>query len=307
MPTGIGMSQEGWDELAAWRDRRMGERGDLWHRSIIDPPLLRLVGHVRGLRLLDLGCGNGYLTRRWARAGAASALGVDASGASLRFARRREARRRTGARFLRSDAAHLVGVATGSVDVAVAHMSLMDIADAAGTIREVGRVLAPGGRFVFSVSHPCFDVDMRSAWEVEHILNVTTVYRKVTGYRTEHEFDVPWRVSPTTVRSTRSYHRPLERYMEYLRAAGLVVTRLVEPRPGPEAVRKSPQGPLMLEIPLHLVVEAVQWPLPPRPRGPTQRASRRSARSPAGGAPRSGSRGRRRGTGSSHPSSMNGS
>jgi 2-polyprenyl-3-methyl-5-hydroxy-6-metoxy-1,4-benzoquinol methylase len=58
------MDREGWDALATWRDSRMGERGDLWHRSILDPPLFALLGRVRGLRLLDLGCGNGYLTRR---------------------------------------------------------------------------------------------------------------------------------------------------------------------------------------------------------------------------------------------------
>jgi 2-polyprenyl-3-methyl-5-hydroxy-6-metoxy-1,4-benzoquinol methylase len=57
----------GWAALAPWYDAKQGDRGDLWHRALIDPTLLRAVGRVRGVRLLDLGCGNGYLSRHFAR------------------------------------------------------------------------------------------------------------------------------------------------------------------------------------------------------------------------------------------------
>lgn len=61
---------EAWEELAAWYDEKMGDEGDLWHRTLIDTGLLQVLGPVRGLELLDLGCGNGYLCRRFAREGA---------------------------------------------------------------------------------------------------------------------------------------------------------------------------------------------------------------------------------------------
>ena len=193
------MVKEGWSALAAWRDVRMGEDGDLWHRAILDPSLLAVVGKVRGLHVLDLGCGNGYLTRRWASEGAAESLGVDATEANLRIARRRETRRRSGARFLRQDAAHLTSLESGRFDLVVAHMSLMDIRDAKNTILEVGRVLRPSGRFVFSISHPCFDVDLRSKWVVERVPYRATVYRSVAGYREEHPVRIPWKISESEV------------------------------------------------------------------------------------------------------------
>ena len=56
------MSTFGWDQMAYWWDEKQGDEGDLWHRALIDPPLLRLAGEVRGLHVLDLACGNGYLT-----------------------------------------------------------------------------------------------------------------------------------------------------------------------------------------------------------------------------------------------------
>ena len=67
----------GWQQMTDWWDEKLGDEGDLWHRALIDPPLLRLAGEVKGLRVLDLACGNGYLSRRFARQGA-SVTGVDA-------------------------------------------------------------------------------------------------------------------------------------------------------------------------------------------------------------------------------------
>ncbi len=176
------MPKVGWDALAKWRDYRMGETGDLWHRALIDPTLLAVLGSVRGRRVLDIGCGNGYLTRRFRRQGATRAVGVDASHASIRIARRREAAHPSGAEFVQGDASRLHQFTGGSFDRIVANMSLMDIRDAAGTVNEMGRLLAPGGRLVFSINHPCFDIDERSSWVVERRPYHETVARKVEEY-----------------------------------------------------------------------------------------------------------------------------
>ena len=296
------MDGSGWDRIAAWRDRRMGDAGDLWHRAIIDPTVREVVGPVRGLRVLDLGCGNGYLTRRWAREGAARSVGVDGSAASLRYARRREHARPTGAQFLRRDAAALVGLEDGSFDAVVANMSLMDIADLEGAVLEAARVLAPTGRFVFAINHPCFDVDGRSAWVVERVWYEETVARKVAGYREARAVRVPWKLDDGSYAYTTGYHRPLPSYFAALRSAGLAVTRLEEPWPLPEAVAKSPQGRFLMEVPLHLVVEAV-----PRPPAIATRGSRTSARTPGRASLRSAVARRRRGSGSTGRGSRPGS
>jgi SAM-dependent methyltransferase len=251
------MARNEWDALAEWRDLRMGERGDLWHRALIDPALLRVLGSVRGLRVLDVGCGNGYLTRRLRRLGAARAVGVDASDVSIRLARRREAAHPSGAEFLRADASRLTQFEDGAFDRIVANMSLMDIRDAAGTIREIGRLLDARGRFVCSLSHPCFDIDDRSAWVVERRPYRESIARKVEGYRRETRVRVPWKISETRMAYTTSYHRTLATYSRYLHDADLALLRMDEPSPKPELIRKSPQGRFIAEIPLHLVIEAV--------------------------------------------------
>jgi len=310
------MSRGGWDELAAWRDYRMGEEGDLWHRAIIDPTFLRVIGPVRGLSILDLACGNGYLTRRWARRGAARVVGVDRSEPTLAGARRRERDDPTGAEFLRRDSTHLAGLADASFDLVAANMALMDIRELDGTLREVARVLRPQGRLVFSIGHPCFDLDDRSEWLVERGRGPRafwreTVWRKIRGYREERTLRVPWDVADGEIRWTTSYHRTLTTYSAALAAAGFAITRLEEPQPTPEAVRGSPQGKYLLEIPLHLVVEARPLhglgPARGRRAGARRSGSRTSAGSPSRATRRSGSRARTRRTGSSGQGSTSGS
>jgi ubiquinone/menaquinone biosynthesis C-methylase UbiE len=307
------MPASGFDRMARWRDLRMGDRGDLWHRTIIDPALLDVVGRVRGQDVLEIACGNGYLTRRFARSGARSVLGIDLSRPTIARARARSRAGPRTVRFAVGDAAHLPQLPGRSFDLIVANMALMDIEDGGGAIREVGRLLRAEGRFVFSINHPCFDTDVDSMWVVERGLAATgalttTVWRKVSRYRDERRKSVPWDVTEEhRTEWTDAYQRTLSTYARHLRAAGLAITRMEEPVPLPEALRKSPQAAYIAEIPLHLVVEAKLLRPAPRARSPVRPGSRSSGRSRGPGPRRSGSGGRRRGSGSARPSSSAGS
>src|SRR3989440_4313123 len=141
--------------MTDWWDTNIGDEGDLWHRTLIDPPLLHLVGEVNGMRLLDLACGNGYLSRRFARQGA-TVTAVDANAPLIERARAREAQEPLGITYHVADTAHLWMLEDGAFELVVCNMALMDIENAAGAIQEVARVLRPKGRLVASLSHPCF-------------------------------------------------------------------------------------------------------------------------------------------------------
>ncbi|HLJ81657.1 MAG TPA: class I SAM-dependent methyltransferase [Ktedonobacterales bacterium] len=249
------MSSPGWDEMAEWWDTNLGDEGDLWHRTLIDPPLLRLAGDVNGLRVLDLACGNGYLSRRFARHGA-TVTAADATAAIIERTRAREAQDPLGITYHVLDAANLELLAADSFDLVVSNMALMDIENAAGAIQEVARVLRPRGRFVASLSHPCFDKLETSGWDIERIYPTTTIWRKMSRYREIAATDLPWlRIGDRAI-YTRAYHRPLSWYFRELRAAGLLVAALEEPEPTEEFLASSEQGPWIAEIPLHCVLEA---------------------------------------------------
>ncbi len=147
-----------------------------------------------------------------------------------------------------------------SFDLSVAKMSLMDIENGAEAIREVGRLLRPRGRFAFSISHPCFDVDTRSAWQVEQAAGQLAIFRKVTGYRRPHSETFRWPLPDGRAAETRGYHRPLVWYVKRLRRSGPVLVDIEEPLPPREFVGRTVQRSWLEAIPLHLVVETRREP-----------------------------------------------
>jgi ubiquinone/menaquinone biosynthesis C-methylase UbiE len=249
------MNTFGWDQMTDWWDEKLGDAGDLWHRALIDPPLIRLVGEVNGIQILDLACGNGYLSRRFARQGAI-VTAVDANAPLIERVRTREKQESLGITYHVADAAHLEMLEDAAFDLVICNMALMDIENAAGAIHEVSRVLRPRGRFVMSLSHPCFDKVNTSGWAIEYIYPTTTIWRKMSHYREIAVDDLPWQTESGQVTYTQAYHRPLSWYFRLLRAAGLVVAAFEEPEPTGEFLANSEQGPWIAEIPLHCVIEA---------------------------------------------------
>src|SRR5262249_27961286 len=171
--------------------------------------------------------------RNLARLGA-DVTGVDRSAALIDLAQRRETGDRLGVVYHVADAARLAPLEDGAFDLVVCHMALMDIADAAGALREGSRGLRAGGRLRPRLLPPCLDVINGSAWVVERMGYDVTVWRKVSRYREVLRGSCPWRIGPSTFHHTNAYHRPLSWYFRAYREAGLAVTSLEEPAPTDE-------------------------------------------------------------------------
>ncbi|WP_097329271.1 class I SAM-dependent methyltransferase [Paractinoplanes atraurantiacus] len=109
--------------------------------SDLDDPvlraLLRLAGPVDGLRVLDLACGHGRVSRELAGLGA-HVTGVDLSSALLAKAR---AAGPPSIRYVHANAADMDELPDGSFEAVVCNFGLSDIDDLGGALAEVGRVL----------------------------------------------------------------------------------------------------------------------------------------------------------------------
>ncbi|MEH0841543.1 class I SAM-dependent methyltransferase [Micromonospora sp. CPCC 205711] len=140
-------------QAAAWN----GYEGRHWatHQDRYDAvnsgfnaPLLDAV--APGDRVLDVGCGNGQLTRLAARrAGAGHAVGIDLSAPMLDRARASAtAERVSNVHFVQGDA-QVHPFPPGSFDVALSRFGVMFFADPVAAFRGIGRALRPGGRLAF--------------------------------------------------------------------------------------------------------------------------------------------------------------
>jgi ubiquinone/menaquinone biosynthesis C-methylase UbiE len=115
-----------------------------------------------GKVLLDLGCGEGGYARELSRRGA-RVIGVDGSERLVAVARQRAQDEALDVPFVHANASALDGIESGAFDAVVASVSLMDVEDYDGAIREVHRVLRAGGELVMSITHPCFSAPI-SEW-----------------------------------------------------------------------------------------------------------------------------------------------
>jgi 2-polyprenyl-3-methyl-5-hydroxy-6-metoxy-1,4-benzoquinol methylase len=151
-------SREAWNANAAFWDEHI-QHGNDWHLELVRPATERLLGDPRGQRILDVGCGNGLMTRRLASLGA-DALGVDVSESMLDRARAytTEHDARIEYRLVDcTDEAAIRALGEAQFDGAIACMVLMDMAEIRPLFRGLGYVLKPGAPFVFAVMHPAFN------------------------------------------------------------------------------------------------------------------------------------------------------
>ena len=238
-----------WEAHAGWWQDGFTAGADPEYEEQILPLAAQ---HLTGARrVLDVGCGEGQITRLAVESGAVTAVGIDPTAAQVAEA----AQRGGGASYGRAAAAALP-FGSASFDAVVAclvfeHITLVDDA-----IAEVARVLAPGGRFLFFLNHPLLQTP-NSGWIDDQVLDPPEQYWRIGPYLQEDE----------TIEEVEKgvfipfIHRPLSRYVNALADAGLVVRRMYEPAPPPGFLARAAEYEAAASIPrllfLHCEKEAV--------------------------------------------------
>ena len=127
--------------------------------------LFRTLGDIRGTRVLDLACGDGFYTRMLKEAGASSATGVDISAEMIRLAEESERRRPLGCTYVVGDAGAFSPAEP--VDLVVAAYLLnyaKDQDELVRLCRTCRDSLRPGGRFVGVNDNPLVPPGGPVAW-----------------------------------------------------------------------------------------------------------------------------------------------
>lgn len=214
-------SRRWWDSDAAAYQATHGEfLGDadfVWCPEGIREAHARLLGDISGRRVLEVGCGAASCTR-WLRCSGAYAVGVDLSAGMLAQARLASQRTNTAPYLVQGDAEDLP-FPDECFDLACSAFGAVPfVADSARVMREVHRVLRPGGRWVFAVTHPMRWIFLDDPGEA----GLTAVH-SYFDRRSYLERDETGKLSYV------EQHRTLGDRIREIVAAGLVLRDIVEP------------------------------------------------------------------------------
>jgi SAM-dependent methyltransferase len=191
-------------------------------------------------RVVDVGCGEGRVMRDMKALGY-DVTGVDASESMIRAARLAD----PGGRYEVADAGSLP-LPNASTDLVTAHMSLHDVDDLDSALREVARILVPGGHLRMAIVHPInsagsfLSTDDDAAFEISE------------SYLEERRYVDTLERSGLTMTFT-SQHRSLERVAQAILETGMLIDRIAE-IPDPT----SAPGSRWRRLPLFLHLGAVK-------------------------------------------------
>jgi len=231
-----GQIAKAWDKTADFWNRGCTEFGDVNRQFVIDPAVFRMLGSVQGLRILDAGCGNGYLSRLLAKRGA-KVSATDVSKRFIEIAKEKEREKPLGIDYHARSVCDLKIFVDGTFDAIVSNLVLMDLKNLDKALSEFHRVLKPKGKLVFSIMHPCFASPSVRGWVREprdSDRKEDRLFWKVDRYF-DRTVEV-WRVSDLP--PLYSFHRPLSDYVKALLNNCFVITDFGEPTPTKTAMRE---------------------------------------------------------------------
>ncbi|RIK46232.1 MAG: hypothetical protein DCC58_03855 [Chloroflexi bacterium] len=223
-----------WSRNADIWNATYDSQGDRTRKYFSDPVVFAFLGDVAGQDVLDAGCGAGYLARILAQRGA-RVVGVENARRFYELATAREASDALGIAYYHASISNMPFLADASFDAVVANFVLMDVLDYTTAVAEIARVLRPGGRFVFVITHtsthghwvaPAPDSprrEDRSGWLEDRY------FVRDAGYS-------QW----GALHPVLGFNRPFRDYIAACRAAGLALRDIEEPELSAQGRRELP-------------------------------------------------------------------
>ncbi len=237
-------SKEAWEANASFWDDLMQGEGNAFTRFLVWPAFQRLIPDLQGKRILEIGCGNGVISRKLAHAGA-TVRATDFSETLVSIARERD---EDGIEYGVLDATDrdaFRAQGENEYDIVLSSMALFDMSDIEPLAQALPDLIAEEGIFVFTVVHPCFNspstVHLSEQEDRDGSL-VTTNSIKLSSYRTPlTKLGIGARHAP---KPHPYFHRTLSVLLGTFFAVGLVVDAMDEPcfEPHSEPQRKVKLG-----------------------------------------------------------------
>lgn len=208
-----------WETVGGWYASCVGEKGHYYHRTVVLPGALRLLGKPKSL--LDIGCGEGILARSLPPG--CEYVGIDASASLIQSAKQRLPQ----ARFVHADAAEPYSLDKKDFEAAAFILSLQNMAHPGKALLAARSHLKKGAKLLLVLNHPCFRIPRQSSWGVDEKNKIQ--YRRINRYLTPLEIPIQMEPSKEAESSeTISFHHSLSGFASFLFHAKFSITTMEE-------------------------------------------------------------------------------
>jgi SAM-dependent methyltransferase len=230
---------EQWCAMSESWIREMHEGSNANRKGLLDPAMLEACGDVKGLRVIDCGCGEGRFCSMLAARDADYVLGLDLCQPMIDAAREAE-----NVEYQIADVQDMSFIRADEFDLAISYLNHCDLPDFAKNTNEVYRILRNNGRFIIANLHP-----MRSAvgaWLKDDNGNKRHVI--LDNYNAEGERH--WKMMGVEL---TNFHRTLATYTDVFLQTGFTIERIIEPTATAEMIDKYPELIDELRVPNFII------------------------------------------------------
>ena len=233
------MNVSEWDPIASKWDRAT-QNGNWFHKYIIYPSILNIIGNPKGRKVVDIGCGTGHLAYMLHSKGAI-VTGIDKSGEMIHICRQHHPE----IQFEKMDVTEKC-VFHSEFDYAIFNNSLQDMQHYKAGIYNAREMLNKKGSLIIVIKHPCFHPRAEeNGWKIvfdndghygitgygltsllEEKEKFSGLYYSMDNYYSRESHTRIWYGE-----STESFTRTLEEYTGTIISSGFIIKGIYEPRP----------------------------------------------------------------------------
>jgi len=245
-------------QFAEYWNKRAGDSGEVYKRYVLDPIMFKLVNSFANKTILELGCGNGYLAQKFIEKKVKKLILTDISEHNLEFAKQKFQDDKI--EYLEQDATKKWTVDSNSIDIVYSNMMLNEVENIKTPISESFRVLKKNGIFVFSVTHPSWDLfifaQKKAGIKSKKIKNLGNYFRR--GFA-KYIMGSDSKTNPELAKEFKKefevehYQRPLSDYFNTLIEAGFKVNKIIEPELTKELLKNNPRFKEYEDHPIGLI------------------------------------------------------
>lgn len=221
--TSFGKFSEMWD-------RKTGNNGDVAAQETIKA-VFKLAGELKGKKVYEIACGNGFLARKFIKKGASEVFASDISPELIVIAKQKYST--TGITYLTRDANNFNNLLKNNFDIVVIHCGMFYIKDIDKLLRGVASILKPNGSFIFNLSHPLLPLTRLDIGALDKNGKVAELVEACNDYLSLCQKVIKrdwWVDNGRQPVSYLKYYRPISYYINLCGKNGLLVSAMSEPK-----------------------------------------------------------------------------